>query len=190
MPTGNPGQSRPLEWGRKISEALTGHTHSEETRRKISEAAKRQHAEGRVSPKWDRTGVPHSEETRAKMREGARRFRESMSEEAYREHIVQRNTKAFKWKKPSGLELQVASMLRAMGVEFVAQHPIFKYTVDFYVPSENLVIEVNGCWWHRCKECGHKDDIRARFRDARRVRSLESRGYEVIVLWEHDLSFD
>lgn len=86
----------------------------------------------------------------------------------------------------SSLELRIARAFDHAGFMYEWHVPIGRYCVDFLVEGW-LVVEANGCWWHRCKECGYKDEIRKRFRDSRRYRSLRSRGYEVVVIWEHDL---
>lgn len=69
---------------------------------------------------------------------------------------------------------------------------------DFLFPSSRLAIFVDGCFWHGCPKCGHVPTVnrpfwsakiqRNRARDARVVRSLRSRGYRVLRLWEHQLS--
>ncbi len=78
-------------------------------------------------------------------------------------------------------------MLIALGVQYEKQKFLVRYAVDFYLPDENLVIEVNGCYWHRCQVCGYDDPRCARQREYERIQVLESHGYQVVVFWEHDL---
>ena len=69
---------------------------------------------------------------------------------------------------------------------------------DFVFLSEDLVIFVDGCFWHGCPKCGHvpkkngrfwKEKIkRNRARDRRNNRLLREVGYSVLRFWEHDLS--
>jgi very-short-patch-repair endonuclease len=183
-PTGNPGVKRPPEWGRKIGEALKGHGVSQEARSKISVGIIRAHEEGRC--RGQRKGWTPGDDVRARMSEGHARRREEMGEEAFAEWAQDRARNGVKWQEQSSLERWVQAWFEQHGIEFVAHPRIGQYTVDFLVQGW-LVVEVNGCWWHRCKQCGLKDDVRARFRDQRRYRSLRSRGYEVAVVWEHDL---
>jgi len=57
------------------------------------------------------------------------------------------------------------------GRRFRRQHSIGPYVVDFYCPSERLVIELDGA--------GHEDVARACY-DARREAYLRSRGLRVL----------
>lgn len=120
------------------------------------------------------------------MSAGQAKRRAEMGEEAFAAWVAERNHKMLKWHEQSSLERWVQAWLEEHDIRFEPHVKIGNYTVDFLV-DDWLVIEVNGCYWHRCKACGIKDDIRARFRDARRYRSLRSKGYEVAVVWEHDL---
>lgn len=51
--------------------------------------------------------------------------------------------------------------------------------VDFYVPSRNLVIEVDGVFWHRYPK--------KRAIDARKARELEARGIGLVRVDDTDL---
>ena len=74
--------------------------------------------------------------------------------------------------------------LDALGVSYVWHARVGSYTVDFLI--DDLVVEFHGCWWHRCKRCGFRDNgVRAS--DMRRRKFLESKGYAVDIIWEHEL---
>ncbi len=51
-----------------------------------------------------------------------------------------------RWMKrnPTGLEVELAALLRSMGITFKAQEPMWGYIPDFYVPAANLIIEADG----------------------------------------------
>lgn len=66
---------------------------------------------------------------------------------------------------------------------------------DIVFPKENLVLFVNGCYWHRCPYCKdglpktHRGFWRKKFetnvlRDRRIKARLKKEGWKVLVLWE------
>jgi len=70
---------------------------------------------------------------------------------------------------------------------------------DFFFPDLNLVIFVNGCFWHGCPKCCRNtpktrslfwlNKIEAnRKRDRRVNRVLRAEGYQVLRVWEHELA--
>lgn len=71
---------------------------------------------------------------------------------------------------------------------------------DFIFPDAMLAVFVDGCFWHACPRCGHRPKSHASFwgaklqstmqRDAVNSAALETRGYEVLRLWEHQLRDD
>jgi len=69
---------------------------------------------------------------------------------------------------------------------------------DFLFPEQNLVIFVDGCFWHACPTCKRrlptsraeywKDKIEGnRKRDNRYRRELRKQGYHVMRVWEHEV---
>ena len=60
---------------------------------------------------------------------------------------------------------------KLMGRKFRRQHSIFNYIVDFYCPSEKLIIELDGA--------GHFDVAQQNY-DLERTVKLESAGFKVI----------
>ena len=77
-------------------------------------------------------------------------------------------------------EKAMKSFLDMLEVTYVEQHPVPRAGVaDFYVPSENLVIEVDGEWWH---------SLPANVRnDARKNREYAKQGIRVVRISERDL---
>jgi DNA mismatch endonuclease (patch repair protein) len=69
---------------------------------------------------------------------------------------------------------------------------------DFVFSHEQVVIFVDGCFWHGCPRCGRLPKSRTKFwhtkittnraRDKRVSRELRQQGYGVIRIWEHQLS--
>lgn len=88
---------------------------------------------------------------------------------------------------PSGPELKVRGWLNGWGVSFEVQSRFERWFADLYVPSLNLIIEVNGCYYHSCVECGltsPNPDVKAK--DQRKLTWLRAHGHAVLVVWEHD----
>lgn len=96
-------------------------------------------------------------------------------------------------------EMQVRRMLREMGFpgyrcdwKKVPGHP------DVVFVGRKLAIEIRGCFWHRCPVCNlsvpkkNVDYWEAKFarnreRDERNLAALQEMGWQVLVLWEHQL---
>ena len=87
----------------------------------------------------------------------------------------------------SSLEIQVKTLLDALGVDYIQQYQIDTVLVDFYIPARHLVLEVNGCYWHQCEVCGHPD-LGKRQSDRNRAYFIRSQGYTLYTLWEHDMN--
>jgi DNA mismatch endonuclease (patch repair protein) len=73
-------------------------------------------------------------------------------------------------------------------------------TPDFVYPEEKLTIFVHGCWWHGCPEHYRAPKTHAAFwrrklernreRDRLNRRELESMGWRVLEVWEHEIKKD
>lgn len=89
--------------------------------------------------------------------------------------------------KISSLELQVKALLDAMDIQYERQKQVGVYRADFYIPGQNLIVEVYGCYWHGCEQCG-KSYPKKQARDRSREAYIKACGYELLILWEHDLT--
>lgn len=87
-------------------------------------------------------------------------------------------------------ELKIKSLLKDIGIDYVFQYPIGFYCVDFYIPSKNLMLQVDGCYWHACPKHYKNLDGRQKTR-VRLDHSCDSYlinwGYKVLRLWECDI---
>lgn len=90
------------------------------------------------------------------------------------------------------------SILSVNGIEYESQKLInlgdLSFKCDIYIPSKNLVIECDGCYWHGCKRCHNE-----KYLDHPQIRKkisfdflvngkLSKHGYKVIRFWEHDIN--
>jgi len=94
-------------------------------------------------------------------------------------------------------EMKLATILDQMGVRYGYQARLGRWTVDFFLPEERLIIEYRSCFWHGhgCnqsklprggllgREWWERKIMRNRERDARRDAELRAMGYRVEVIW-------
>ncbi len=64
------------------------------------------------------------------------------------------------------------------GLNFRRQHPLGPYVLDFYCPSIQLAIELDG---------GQHNEPVAQIRDERRTRLLNAKGVTVLRFWNNDV---
>ena len=128
-----------------------GKTHSEETRKKIG-------LKGEKNPMY---GKNHSEEAIKKIKE-ARANQKSVF--------------------TSSIEIKIQNFLKILGIEFFT-HQYMKiehgYQCDILIPSMNLVIECDGCYWHKYPVGRDIDHIR--------TSELLSKGFKVLRLWQNEI---
>jgi very-short-patch-repair endonuclease len=74
------------------------------------------------------------------------------------------------------LECKVRQVLEANNVDYVQEHRIGRYSVDFYLPQHSTALEVDGDYWHR--------DPR---RDLRKERFLNQKGVPVARIKETEI---
>lgn len=71
---------------------------------------------------------------------------------------------------------------------------------DIIFPSEHVAVFVDGCFWHGCPEHFQQPETNAKFwhgkieknkeRDRKVKATLESEGWRVLRLWEHEIRMD
>src|SRR5260221_505562 len=66
----------------------------------------------------------------------------------YREAHAKGLSKVHRYRGRTSIEVIIASLLTSLEVEYEDQKHIGRYSVDFYIPSKNLVIECDGTYWH------------------------------------------
>jgi very-short-patch-repair endonuclease len=93
-------------------------------------------------------------------------------------------------------ELLFESYLASLSITFEKQFRTCGYICDFYLPDYHVVVEIDGDYWHANPSkfsaqdlVGHKK-VTAELiwqSDAKKTKTLESRGYCVIRYWASDL---
>ncbi len=82
-------------------------------------------------------------------------------------------------------EVFISEYLESRRIKFAQQVSIGKYFVDFLVGK--TIIEVFGCYWHACQECGFEDNGEIKY-DRERVDFLQSLGFRIKIVWEHTIN--
>lgn len=94
------------------------------------------------------------------------------------------------------IELLVVEALKSAGYDVVIQLSVPRYYCDIYVPSLNLIVEVNGDYWHANPNKFSENDVIGHKRmsasmiwkhDAKKISDLRQMGYEVVVVWESQI---
>lgn len=121
--------------------------------------------------------------------------------------IAKANPAAAKMRKKKRLEASAKKMSNKMtspekifvglmneiGVEFESQKVVGEKIFDFYIPSKNLIVEINGDYWHGNSLIYESEDLNKvqkrnikndKFKDI----LAKGRGFELEVVWEFDLN--
>lgn len=95
-------------------------------------------------------------------------------------------------------ELALVKLLRRHGITGWRRHPVMFGKPDFVFRKEQVVVFVDGCFWHSCPRHATKPKNNAAFwrrkfaankeRDRLVNRRLRRGGWRVVRLWEHDLT--
>lgn len=143
-----------------------GKKHKSSSKKKMSEFRKESFL-GEGNPFF---GKHHTDETKEKIRVGNAKYR------ANNPCIL-----------PTKPEIAIHNELSKLGVKFETEYLINnKFCVDVFVPDLNLVIYVDGCYWHACPIHCPTSKVKPNSDNAR-VPYLSKCGYNVEIIWEHDI---
>jgi hypothetical protein len=89
--------------------------------------------------------------------------------------------------KGSALNKAMASFLAGRGKHFLAEHPVGRRRVDFYVPMERMFIECDGVAWHQDQERERRRDVEIlrQYPDHMIAHVLYGRGDKGRPKWEY-----
>jgi len=106
---------------------------------------------------------------------------------------MRRNKRRSKFRATS-IERKVAEWLGDNNIYYRTQYRVDHFSVDFFIPSVNLVIQTDGCYWHfnpcDCnvgKMPSGKQQTQL-LRDQACNGVLLSRGLKVLRLWECNIN--
>jgi very-short-patch-repair endonuclease len=90
----------------------------------------------------------------------------------------------------SQLEQDFAELLEGLGIVFEEQKNIKDSLFDFYIPSKNLLIEVDGDFYH-VNPAVHVEKYPVQrntlINDARKNKLAEREGFHLERFWENDI---
>ena len=124
-----------------------------------------------------------------KIRHMARALGLKKDSDTYRTIMNQNNEKSLICSKPQAL---VDDMLKQCGIQYVREYNINYYHVDNYLPDYNLMIEVQGDYWHQSPLL----EANVQFKDKNvRIKDKAKHTYvknhynlEILYLWESDIN--
>jgi very-short-patch-repair endonuclease len=180
---------------------INGGFYSEEGAKKSAETRKSQYKSGNRT-QWNKGKIYEGEELEEKRRIAKDPIRrEKISKaltgkpktEEHRKIMLEtlaRNRKEILKGNPSKLEFTFADILIGLGVEFTHQYEVDGFDYDFYIPAKNLLIEVDGDYWH-----GHPDkfpELNAMQRknkglDRLKTKHAADRNFQLLRFWETDI---
>lgn len=85
-----------------------------------------------------------------------------------------------------------AEMMKELGIEFETQKILGRKIYDFYIPSKNMIVEVDGDYWHanpliyEGKQL-NKTQARNVKNDKYKDALAKGHGFEIERVWENDL---
>lgn len=200
----NKGKKLSEETKKKISESLKGHfswnkgkklgPHSEETKRKISELHK-----GR--PGYFK-GKHHSEETKNKIRETRKgkyigentsmygKHHSEETKQRMREKALQRTQTNLGFCKDTKPELKMKDILNELNIPFKHQFRLNNHLFDFHLLNTNVLIEVDGDYWHsnpkKFKKL-NKIQLEQKIKDNRNNEIAKENNFILLRFWENDI---
>jgi G:T-mismatch repair DNA endonuclease (very short patch repair protein) len=81
--------------------------------------------------------------------------------------------------------LAVKAALAGGAFPFTSEFRVGPYRIDEAIPGLKLAVEVQGCFWHSCRECGYKGPARTQWVDKAKASYLNNLGWDLFYVWEH-----
>jgi very-short-patch-repair endonuclease len=191
----------------KFGEYLQGHKakatgfYTKEGLEKSLQKRKERFASGELE-QWNKGKIYEGEELEEKRRiakDPVRRDKISKAltgkpkSEAHRKIMCEtlaRNRKEILKGNPSKLEFTFADILTGLGIEFTHQYEVEGFDYDFYIPSRNLLIEVDGDYWHGNPEkFSELNNMQRKNKglDKLKTKHAADRNFQLLRFWETDI---
>lgn len=125
--------------------------------------------------------------------ESYKKYWANTSEERRQQIIENRVVGIAKVMKNGGTYIEniIADELKMLNIRYERQKRVGQYIVDFYLIGADIYLEIDGCYWHGCKQCGFDGvpGIQEKApRQRRRTGYFKSRGFRVERIPEHDIT--
>jgi very-short-patch-repair endonuclease len=128
-----------------------------------------------------------------------RNEKQTISIKKYWENLTdEQKNKLFRYNGTSKLESKISDTLNDMCISYTTQFPLKGKLFDFRILNTNILIEVNGDYWHcnpnkyKLNEIvkfpgGNKKVIDIWNKDNKKREIAEKDGYKVIYIWEEEM---
>jgi very-short-patch-repair endonuclease len=106
-----------------------------------------------------------------------------------KKEYVERQAKKMS-RKQTAPEKALYKILKGLKIEFRPQEIIHGKIFDFFIPGNNLLVEVDGDYWHGYgKDNSELNEIQRRSIRNDRDKDIIAKGlgYDIIRFWEHDI---
>ena len=94
-------------------------------------------------------------------------------------------------KNESKLEKEFKKILALLNINYIFQYTVCGYNYDFYIPDKNILIEVDGDWWHCNPKLNiqpiHESQKHTVKHDVIKNKIAEDNGYTLIRFWENEI---
>jgi very-short-patch-repair endonuclease len=93
-------------------------------------------------------------------------------------------------------EREFASLLNLNNIKYEKQKPVMKYRCDFYIPRYNLIVEIDGDYWHANPKKYNENDLIGPAKktassiwesDKNKTSDILKEGYGILRYWASDL---
>ncbi|MEI6297237.1 MAG: DUF559 domain-containing protein [bacterium] len=109
----------------------------------------------------------------------------------YRDRVITSMVRVFAdTQKPSSLHADVKRSLTSRGIPLTTHISVGHYVIDEANIELKIAVEINGCYWHSCPECGEKGPKSNLGRDKSKRTYLKNHGWTLIEIWEHEWKAD
>jgi len=106
-----------------------------------------------------------------------------------KKNYIERQAKKMYW-NPTGPEIRLGDILDELEIYYFSQKIVKDKIFDYYIPKMNLLIEVDGDYWHGFgKEYSELNEIQKKSvrNDKDKDIIAKGLGYDILRFWEHDI---
>ena len=174
----------------------------------ISEAVKKAMARPEVKEKMDKVKnfKSHQSHHKSQSRQSRQTISEAVKKAMARPEVKEKMMEGRRHKsfgKVSSLEKIFRDEFKKRGINFEWNYEttfgiketsyfnrIYFHKADFYLPDKNLIIEINGCYWHGCPIHYPNPSERQKeriIRDNDLKQYVLGKGFNMLVIWEHEM---
>jgi len=153
---------------------------------------------GNMQKWWDNQTVEYKQNHMKPANKGFKYFWNNLNDELKNEIIQKRSREIIKY-FDSKLETRIAVLLDILQISYQRQFWIKRKSYDFKIHNTNVIIEVQGDFWHANPEIYKDDDLlnfgdriwkasELWYNDLIKKNDAESIGYKVIYFWEQEIN--